>query len=242
MFKTFIAGQRIRAGIVDAAWFGKDIHAKIRTKFIEVFASDRRGTLLSDIWALDDQPALVPDSRSTKETLSKEIYTLLTQRLHGSAAPSRPRLEVLTQPSITLKGVTFSSFSHSPGDSNVVYKSPAEDRWSAGRISAVFFSHISEHRTIPCMVVEPLRHLTDVEVPYDPYRGYDSNLTGRLFHASFEKPVVLLAEDIICHFASTPLHIGKLEINVIHALPLDRASCFALYPLSYAYYLSPVQE
>lgn len=224
MFKTFIAGQRLRAGIVDARWFGSDIHAKIRSKFIDAFANDRRGTLLNDIWALDAQPALAPDTRSTKVALSSEVHALLVRRLYATAASSHPRQTVFAQPSITLKGATFSAFSNSPGNSNVVYGSFADGRWSAGRISAIFFKTNAGGGFIACLVVEPLCVLTDVEAPYDPYRGYRSDLTGKLFHAAFEKPIVLLAEDIICHFASTPLHIGRLGVEVIHALPLDRVS------------------
>lgn len=229
MFNTFIVGQQLRAGIVDRTWSQGDVQARLRDAFLATFESDRRGTLLNDIWAFDDEAAPTPDAHSTSSTLTEDIYALLQNRLNGPSSQHRYfRQTVLVQPTITKNGVTFSTFRNSPGNSHVVYGPFSDGRWSAGRIVAIFFWPHTDSESIACLVVEPFRELEDAETRYDPYRLFHANASGKLFHASFERPIVLLIQDIVCHFASTPYHITQLGTDVIHALPLDRVSILIL--------------
>lgn len=230
MFEHFVAQQRIRACIVDKAMPATDAHAKLRDIFVQVFQSDSRGTLLNDIWSLDDGPGAVkPHSAAKKQLLVGDAYDLLYQRLHGLRSHKAIlRQPVYVQSSLAYRGVTFSNYKVSSGDSNIIYGDYLSNKWSAGRIISIFFwprkdTH-GKADFIPCCIVEPYSPLTDSDAASDPYRQYRSDVAGKLFLSEFDPPVVLLMDDVVCHAACTAYRSSGTSIPITHVLPLDRVS------------------
>lgn len=224
MFNHFIAGQRIRARISDRTSQTGDVPQKLREVFIKVFQNDSRGTFLNDLWSFDDDNQYKISKSASKHLLVIDIYKLLEQRLSGSQLKGtiHPR-PVFVLPNFVRRGVTFSTYIDSPGNSNVIFGE--KSRWFAGRITAIFLwptTLADDANRIPCCVVEPLQPLTDVDALNDPYRIFPEMLSGKLFYSIFGSPTVILAEDIICHFASTRFRSAESNVSITHVLPLDR--------------------
>lgn len=226
MFEHFVAGQRIRARIADRAIPPTETDRLVRDTFTRVFQNENRGTLMNDLWSFDDKPPNTPDKSASKQVLLYDIYALAKERIGNNPPGARfPDEPVLIQPNLRYKGVTFSTYIDSPGNSNVVFGDYPGGAWSAGRISTIFFWPSKSPGTaithIPLCVVEPLHALTEADARNDPYRLFRGDIVGRLFYASFSSSVVLRFEDISCHFASTSFcSIG--DIRLVHVLPLDR--------------------
>lgn len=235
MFKTFTAGQRLRADIVKDQSTRSDVQGRIHANFVKTFDGDNRGTLLNDIWALASNhlEPLAPDSKASRSLLPAKLYALLQQRLPDVSTNIPP--SVLIQQTISLKGVTFSAFENSPGNSNVVYGLLPNGQWSAGRIIGIFFLSHPNDSFLACCVVEPLRALADTDARLDPYRGYRSDVAGKLFYAALEEPIVILATDIVCHFAGTPYRTTS-GVDLAHVLPLNRVSDFLNTPFHVSYW------
>lgn len=219
MFNHFIAGQRIRAGISDRTSQDKGIPKKLREVFIKVFNNDSRGTLLNDMWSFHEESQYTLPKSATKSFLIADIYHLLQDRLPTPVFPC----PVFVRPNFIHKGVTFSTYMDSPGNSNIIFS--YSTGWSAGRIIAIFLwpsGSENESALMPCCVVEPMHQLTDVDASSDPYRAFPDMLAGRLFYSSYGSPIILLVDDIICHFADTRFRSGNSEVAITHVLPLDR--------------------
>lgn len=232
MFEHFVAGQYIRALILDKASQSSQTHRQLREAFVKAFASDIRGTLLNDLWASHSEDEHSPPKSGTQHLLLDDMYQLLQTRLSTSNLPHTVlRQPVFMRPNFTRKGVKFSTYVDSPGNSNIVFGGYPHANWSAGRITAIFLWEVVKsdgHTYIPCCIVEPLHHLTEADARIDPYRAFPSRVAGKLFYSMYESPIVLLPDDIICHFAGVCLRPQGSNISLTHALPLDRVGQYLI--------------
>ncbi len=226
MLKQFCAGQNIRALMTGPV---HEALQSLQTVFVEVFQGDNRGTLLNDICAFEDARKLQFKNHKVTTALDDETYRLLQHKLHSNAS-ARPwallQRKALIQASISRLGVKFSTFENAPGDSYIIFGDLSNGLWSAGRISQIFVwgsSDSPEHQSA-LFLTRKYVALNAADSKFDCYSKLSVGaFTGRLFYREFEDtPVLLGIDDIVCHFASTPVSLAKIQRKCVHVLPLDR--------------------
>ncbi len=169
MFERFCAGQSIRSRMT-----GNAMHKSMKPLqdlFRRFFGGDTRGTLMNDMWAFEKD--LVDYSNHTDFTrLPDTIYDLLKQRLHRDREISLTAIlhtPVLVQRTVTCRGIKFSRFTTSLGDSQVIFGQYPSGDWSAGTISDIFMwpdtsgSETGETVLTPFFVVERFASLSQEE-------------------------------------------------------------------------------
>ncbi len=232
MFKHFCAGQNIKALVLGNT--SSSIIKRLQPLFCKRFDNDSRGTLLSDIYALDKTDHIQLTNSSHKATLTSEVYGLLAAKLQqmgpswaSSAWRATLKEPVLTQTSITVRGIKYSVANTAIGDSQVVFGNYPLGDWSAGRIDAIFSWPLKAHRadaeeeqTI-FLLLRVFKPLPPDEAGQDRYRFYADG--GRLFQAEYEEGFSLIqVHEIVAHFAGTA-HLGEDGVpHRLHVLPLDR--------------------
>ena len=118
-------------------------------------------------------------------------------------------------------GSIFSPSSFSIRDSHVVIGTRIPGPWHAGEIKQIFtvgFRSSSE----AYFVVQRFKELSAKEAEKDPYRQFPL-VGGRLYHPELEdKREVVMAREIIAHFAHTPYDEQTFGFPCFHALPLNK--------------------
>ncbi len=230
MFTRFCAGQNIRSLILGK--IPSPIIQRFQPIFKKVFNGDSRGTLLSDIFALEDTDQIQFSNLTRKTSLDVATCKLLEVKLQQmglSWAPSALRAarseSVLVQTNITAR-VKYSVDTTAYGDSQVVFGDYPSGNWFAGRISMMFAwpkssqTSTDQERTA-FLLLRALKPLTEAEASQDWYRTYPDG--GRLFSAEYEADSVLIhIEEVIAHFAGTVHPSGDGTPRWLHVLPLDR--------------------
>lgn len=175
--------------------------------------------------SLDDDAATTDDRAKELADLPLDDHQMLVDRLnrdrHCSSATftaygsdgDRKSIQVQRQALycsyIIMRGIKFSTFRHSPGDSMVLIRTGAGVDNRPARIRDIFVhahpgpdgSHLEERY----LVVESFKDLHPSEKAFDPYRRYPF-LDIRLYYDALEPGTVLVkASDIVSHFASCPL-------------------------------------
>ncbi|KAH9911471.1 uncharacterized protein BXZ73DRAFT_34095, partial [Epithele typhae] len=122
-------------------------------------------------------------------------------------------------------GVTFRSFSKSQKDCNVLFRSKtAQQGILAGRINHVFkYATSSEPEECTYLFVTPLLELTTADAEHDPFRSYPL-VGGQLYYGEYAEPIIIAADQLVSHFARTPIEIANIEKSCIHVLPLDKVN------------------
>lgn len=231
MFNHFCAGQNIKALVLGNT--SSPVLKRLQPVFCKRFDNDSRGTLLSDIYALDTADHIHLTNSSHKTTLAPEIYGLLMAKLRqmgpswaSSAWRATLKEPVLTQTSITARSIKYSVANTAIGDSQVVFGNYPRGDWSAGRIDAIFAwpkahrADAEEDQTI-FLLLRIFKPLPPDEAGQDFYRFYTDG--GRLFQAEYEAGFSLIqVHEIVAHFAGTA-HLGEDGVpHRLHVLPLDR--------------------
>ena len=222
IFERFCEGQNLRV-CFDTDEI-KSALPKIQHAFSTAFQNDRRGTLLNDMFAFESVDAIVYKNTSNSTPLPREYRDLLV-RYRGT-----PRIGsshyVYLQPSIQVHGMMFSPEQTSYGNSLVIYRptSHSTDRWHAGKIISIFLQKQRSGSVIgpPFLVVRSFVPLGVDEAVHDHYRKFGDS-GGRLFYDRHGGIVMLSLEDVLCHFASTPMQVAAIKGDCIHVLPLSRA-------------------
>lgn len=124
-----------------------------------------------------------------------------------------------------VNGVTFKAFNVSENNSNAIVRHD-EGRFFAARIvDIVLHERYDEDafRAEPFLVVQRLQSLQGHARAKDPYRRY-VHAGGYLCGHGLAAPEVVRAEQLVSHFAKTPMRVAGIEEDCIHVLPLDRVS------------------
>ena len=180
--------------------------------FSSVFDADIRGTFLNDIAWFDSSSEFILSNCTTYTPTPPRLQTLITAQ---DLSPPR----ILIQQTIKHLGMTFSANGVSPGNSRVIIGSVTD--WVASKITDIFAVPVGNERKIEIyLVVETYARLTTREARKDPYKRYPH--AGRLFRNEVHKTLVVKAQDVLCHFAETSVHVRGLEKEVLHVLPLLR--------------------
>lgn len=235
MFNHFCAGQNIRGFVMGNT--SSSVLKRLQPLFCKRFDNDTRGTLLSDIYALDETDHVQLTNSSHRATLTPMVYRLLAAKLQQMGRPwassawrAAIKERVLPQNSITVRGIKYSVADTATGDSQVVFGNYPLGDWSAGRIDSIFawpkanraskLEDAQEERTI-FLLMRVFKPLPPDEAGQDWYRLYADG--GRLFQAEYEADFSLIqASEIVAHFAGT-MHLGEDGApRRLHVLPLDR--------------------
>ncbi|KAF9231881.1 hypothetical protein BU15DRAFT_67959 [Melanogaster broomeanus] len=200
-------------------------------------ASDIRGTLLTDLFALNDSS--VP-STGTSRQISPDTYTLLLNRINLDQSSAHFVPHSLTSTSsvalnpaglfldrITIRGVTFRTDSTSVGDSLALFLDAHQKVMMAGQITSIF-AHSQPGPDGKIMIetfleTKVFRDLSTTEQADDPYRRYPL-LETFLVHDDFACVKVIKAWDIISHFASCPYTVGRQGHPFRVVVSLNRTS------------------
>lgn len=188
----------------------------IHHAFTTIFDDETRGTFFNDVLALDTELTYVYKNHTSYSTLPTQLQSILR---HHQVQTTSAR--VLLQTSVSRFGASFSIHSLAPGDSMVIIGTT--EKWSAARITDIFVAQ-SVHRKAPevFIAVEIYAALSHKQAQHDKFLRYP--LAGRLFLDRILETSIVRAEQILCHYAATPMKIDQIGADCLHVLPLLRVS------------------
>ena len=198
----------------------KNNFQQMYSRFGSVFDADIRGTFLNDISWFDDNPDFVLKNH-TYTRMPSRLRSLFTAQLE-TTAPT----QIMVQQSISRFGMTFATDHVSPGNSRVIVGSVS--KWVASKIIEIFAAPSGSEGSLGIyLVVETYVQLTRDEEKRDPYKRYP--YAGHLVYTQVKDTLVVSAESVLCHYASTPMFLTGFKGEVMHVLPLTRVRGFILY-------------
>jgi hypothetical protein len=226
MFNHFCMSQKLRL-LFHQQQIPQSIHPII-SHYYKAFSSDIRGTLLNDNLAFDEDSANIPVKKNLS-ILPKEYHSLLRQWLL-SHDPDVSVTNIPLRASMRAKfqrfGQVFQAVMSSPRDSYIMYKDSTSGTRAAGCIRDIFTHARYRHGSATVdtfFIVDTYMPLSSVHAEIDPYRQFPI-VGGRLFYNSFlPHPTIILASDVMCHFACTVHDVPGIDEKCIHALPFDKA-------------------
>ncbi len=213
--------------------------------FEDMAAEDRRGTRLRESSALGAVARRKDRSKPLqKVTLSDNCFTALLAYLNRQAGQEqfidareiRRNPETQQLKNIAFKradvfcgGVSFLSATDAQNDSNLIFRQPSSLHGdvTAGRIQQIFSFAYRDARgdshEATYLYVKPLKELSATDVPRDYYREYPI-VGGQLYYDRYLPGIVITPDDIVSHFARTPLKVPGIAEPCVHVLSLDKVS------------------
>ena len=188
----------------------------MRQAFTTIFDDETRGTLFNDILAFNLESDYTYKNHTKYSALPPHLQTILrSDRLR------LPSVKVLFQSTISRFGMSFSTHTTASGDSMVIIGTV--EKWSAARITDIFVTSPRPDKPGELyLAVEIYCPLSHKQAQHDKYLRYP--LAGRLFLNRISDSLVVKADQILCHYAATPMIIDQIEAECIHVLPLLRVS------------------
>jgi hypothetical protein len=204
-------------------------------RFVKNFASDKRGSRLSDIFTAEELFGAREEARPWTEddlsSLPADDFLLLQRWFKKHKIPQGCPRKVVLREELFRFGQRFTDFSNHADDSQITYKegSGGKDQWGAGTIVKIFSSvQVGGSTLRTWAVVQPCNPLSPSEAIHDHYRRYPV-AGGRLFqHEPSLLPPAVLVEmtDIIGHFLSCVVEVENIDHPCLLALPLNKVSHF----------------
>ncbi len=135
-------------------------------------------------------------------------------------------------PSVYVNGVSFRCSRDSSTDSNVMYwADSSQTKMVPGRIQSIFSY---AHRDLDGCSIEgtylsvlPYAELSEQDLTHDVFRTYPY-VGGRLYYDRHLPMVVISLEEVVSHFARTPVKIAEIPTQCVHVLSLDKVSSLTL--------------
>lgn len=238
MLTRFYMAQNIRALVLEKMPEGT---AEVRRSFIETFDDDRRGTLINDVMSFDRDVITYQNSTRLSD-LDDQLYGLLKSR-HDLDYPSR---RVFAQHNFWRLGAQYSARKWSKGESFVVVGSYPSGPWSPAQITDIFVlpsQGVPEGEARLFVAVTKFRSLADTDIARDPYRAQDrAHGVGLLSYVEREDKILLDVQDIVCHFAHTPMDIEHIATHCMHVLPLYRVSGLSTWRVQQLIQIQPIRD
>ncbi|KAJ3501185.1 hypothetical protein NLJ89_g9453 [Agrocybe chaxingu] len=228
ILERFCMGQKLRSLLV-IDQLPPDLEDLLQ-EWSAISDVDIRGTLLSDAFTYDEfYREMDQDETWTSKDLEQippAWYTLLK----GWVSRNDPIVDLLSLPAVAIRrksikrlGERFQTENASPRDSHVYYGK--NGTISAGTIQAIF-SHTRASgdgdRTQTFFIVRPYRPLPFEFGKSDPYRRFPE-VGGRMYCDIYEEEIIINDEELLYHFALSPLQIPSIPVPCIVALPLGRS-------------------
>ncbi len=226
MFERYCQSQAFRAVMNDT---NLPVQMEtLRDKFKNIFRETGRGSHRLDLLDFDEQKVVFDHQISP----SPDALRLLRDWISNS---DRSRnLKLIYDPS-TLQccrsverfGMTFATSGTSPRNSNVVIGRVPE-LWAAGEIKNIIVIHNQTSSTSKLsgqivFVLQMFDELEGDDIRGDPYRRFPI-AGGRIFYDTClkSKLLIVLSDEILCHFVRTTNVLTTIARAHFHALPLDK--------------------
>ncbi|KDQ05853.1 hypothetical protein BOTBODRAFT_182161 [Botryobasidium botryosum FD-172 SS1] len=210
--QNFVRGCNLRQLVADDK-LPKELDPVLKS-FEKVFSSDFRGTLLSDMIALGSSSADVPDIKSRQLEPLPSGFAILFGPF-SSKFP--PRIAFFRD--YHMKGLRFSTHSHLPKNSHIVFAESDTESPRAGRIHSIFVDPGDKQ---VYLVLDVYKTLSAAHVQFDYYRAWPL-LAGSLYYDDFElRQALITPSAIVCHAVKTAYIDSQIGKPCVHILPLDR--------------------
>lgn len=240
-------GANLRGILASIKWPNEPEYLNMQKKFDVAFGTPSRGTLVSDIlsWASPiEAPAgdAVPTS-----SLNAAEYDAFMRRMNSTASIPYARWDDGAGPNISLSnrikeirsikvsGIAFSNSltSKNKGDGYVLFRLPITTEGNfevapvAGRIEKIFLhSHIKPGTetiiTEPYLVIREYQTLSEDHTKLDPFSRIPHLETKLCYNSFNDTPQVIMATDLVSHFASFVYKPDDIDRDCIVVLSLDR--------------------
>lgn len=234
-FRATLEDDRIRSQVEELA-----------EAFEETVAEDRRGTRIRESTLLD--PPHKSNGKALKQiTLPDDCFDALIDHLNHKAGQElfidvrkmrritgmqQLSNQALKCPRIFHGGVSFLSSSESPRDSNLLFRSSAMSLPCPGRVLQIFKYAIWNAQgaltNSTYLYVAPLEPLSAEDAVQDPYRSYKHG-GGELYYDQYLAGIIITAEDVVSHYARTPMVMPSIQRPCVHVLSLDKVRCVVIY-------------
>lgn len=213
-------------------WNGKGLLPELANSllpaFKDSFQSERQGTLLNDIQAMQDLSSPFFEAQFSGTGMMVVDVPAHAALLQG--VPDINYSRILLHNAFTFRGVKYRKHFaldelYGVGDSLVILGQDIQAAWMPAHIEGVYQLPLKAlSKAITKLVVRLYKELNKDDAMKDPYHIYTS-AGGRLYYSTFQKQLRMVnPSDVLCHFALTPNVVKSLVRPHIHVLPLDRVS------------------
>lgn len=252
-------GANLRAILAGVKWPDEPEYLNMQKKFDIAFDTISRGTLISDILSWASTVETPKADKIPVSSLSATEYDAFVHRVNSTASVPYVRWDDVAGPntslsnrvkeirSIKVSGTTFSNSltSKNKGDGYVLFRSPLITNSNhevapvlAGRIERIFLhSHLEPGTenviTEPYLVIREYQNLTEDHAKLDPFSRIPY-LETKLCYNSFEdQRHVVMAADLVSHFASFVYKPDDIDCDCIVVLSLDRVGGYIIMAVQY---------
>lgn len=221
MFSKFRMAQSLRALLINAANHLPSALDGLVRQYEKFFNVDIRGTYLQDNTAAEDdddneEPLVALPWKDGKRTSpSKEICNHLKHAdIHIPADSS-----IIVQKEIRKSGRVFQASSSSQGNSQIVFVDNSNPVKGVGMIKEIF-AFIADPEGEPdlLLVVDQFQPLSKADEEFDYARPF-GDWGARLYYKE-SRTVLIPANGIICHFASSVQNVPGIHKESVLVLPL----------------------
>lgn len=197
-----------------------------------------RGTIAESLTSLDTGREVLKgeecwlEANVMKHLKEHLIRTGKASQLTDSGQISTTHVRARQYKKFSHRSATFSPSTFSIRDSYVAIGKGVSEGWHAGKIKQIFTHSVLQPSEV-YFVIQKFRELSPQLESRDPYRQFPL-VGGRLYHPELKGELeIVTTQEIIAHFAYTPLDEGDFGFPCFHALPLDKVippSCDTMSP------------
>jgi hypothetical protein len=250
--KTFLRyfpmGAHLRGLLSRIRWPHEPEYTNMEKKFETTFDTHSRGTLVNDILSWASSVEASANKFTPVTNLNATEYDAFMRRVNSTASTtyvpwdaaigSSPSLSDRVQEirSVKISGTTFSNSltSKNKGDGYVLFRSPGAISGPsnpvpvlAGRIEKIFLHSHTKPGTDnvikePYLVVREYQSLSKHHAQLDPFARIPHLETKLCYNSFNDQPHVIMASDLISHFASFVYKPDDIDRDCIVVLSLDR--------------------
>ncbi|KAH8981441.1 hypothetical protein EDB86DRAFT_3131237, partial [Lactarius hatsudake] len=228
LFERMCMMQRLKSLISSCARLGHRIEP-FAHQLVNFLNPSLRGTVAEDLTPLDLRRDLKGEECRLEASLMKDLEAHLIRmgkgpqvsQLVGPGPSSATSTRAMQYNKFHDRGTIFSPSTFSIRDSYVAVGKGVREGWHAGKIKQIFTHSVLQPSDV-YFVIQRFKELSPQVASCDPYRQYPL-VGGRLYHPELEEELeIVTSQEIVAHFAYTPLEEEVFGFPCFHALPLDK--------------------
>jgi hypothetical protein len=231
LFERMCMMQRLKSLVSSCARFEHRIEPFAR-QLVNFLNPSVRGTVAEHLTSLDTRAGVFKGEECLLESsVMKHLEAHLIRmgkasrvsQLKGPGQSSMAHARAMQYSKFSHRSAIFSPSTFSIPDSYVAIGKGVPEDWHAGKIKQIFTHSVPQQSEV-YFVIERFKELSPQAASHDPYRQYPL-VGGRLYHPELEEELeVVSSEEIVAHFAYTPLEEEDFGFPCFHALPLDKVT------------------
>jgi len=190
-----------------------------------------RGTLAENLTSLDKRRGVLKGEECWLEAgimkhLEEHLIRMgkgpqVSQLIGPGQSSTATQARAMQYNKFSHRGTIFSPSTFSIRDSYVAVGKGVPEDWHAGKIKQIFTHSVLQPSEV-YFVIQRFKELSPQAASCDPYRRYPL-VGGRLYHPELEEELkIVTSQEIVAHFAYTPLGEEDFGFPCFHALPLDK--------------------